>query len=80
MRLLPDLVEFLFADPADVRDVAGGFGCRLAGRVVVGLVETEVLRVLLGVWSLDDDRLDCSGEQLGVVDVGACDLNTERPT
>jgi hypothetical protein len=79
VRLLAGPVELLFADPSDVRDLAGGLGCRVAGRVVVGLVETEVLRALLRVWSLDDDRVDRPGEQLRVVHVCAVDLNAERP-
>src|SRR5262249_20943375 len=48
------------------------------GRIVVGLVEAELLRALAGVGPLDHDRLDRGGEQLRVVDVGAFDLEPER--
>ena len=72
------LVQFLLADPADVRDVAGGLGRLSAARVVVALVEAEVLRELAGVRALDDDRLDRGGEQLRVVDIGTRELEPER--
>lgn len=78
MLLEARLVEPLLADPADVgevaRPVAGGF----AGRVVVGLVEAEVLGEPTGIGALDDDCLDRLREQLGVVDVGALDRSPER--
>jgi len=61
-----------------VRDVAGGRDGRVSGRVVVALVQAEVLLELRGVGPLDDDRLDRAGEQLGVVDVGAFQLEPER--
>src|SRR5487761_1253355 len=67
-----------FADAADVRDVAGRRAGGLAGRVVVGLVQAEVLRELAGVGSLDHRRFQRGGEQPGVVDVGALDLDPER--
>src|SRR3990172_4777454 len=39
------LVELLLADAADVRCVAGLLGCTLAARVVVALVQAELLGV-----------------------------------
>lgn len=78
MALLAGLVELLLADPADVGDVAGARGRRLAGGVVVALVQAEVLRALLGVWPLDDDGLDRRLKQLRVVDVCTLDLEPER--
>lgn len=80
MALLTGLIELLLADPTDVRDVPAPLGRRPPGRVVVALVEAEVLRVLVRVWSLDNDRPDCGGEELGVMDVRALDLEPERPT
>jgi len=37
-----------------------------------------VLSDLVGVGALDHSRGERRGEQLGVVDVGACDLDPER--
>jgi hypothetical protein len=79
VALLSGPVELLLADAADVRDVAGSCGRAAASRVVVGLVEAEVLRVVGRVRALNDDRLDRRGEQLRVVDVRALDLEPERP-
>ena len=76
--LLACLVEFLLTDPADVRDVAAALGRCPPGRVVVGLVEAEVLLVDARIRPLNDDRLDRGGEQLRVVDVGAVELEPER--
>ena len=73
--LLAGLVEFLFADPSDVREVAGRRSGRVSGWVVVALVEAEVLLELAGIRALDDDRVDGRLEQLGVVDVGAGELD-----
>jgi len=78
VALLASLVELLFADAADVRHIAGRRGRGVSGRVVVGLVQAEVLLDLEPIGTLDDDRLDRPGEQLGVVDVGACQLEPER--
>jgi len=61
-----------------VRGVAGVLGGRVSGRVVVALVEAEVLCEFAGVGSFDDDRLDRRFEQFGVVGVGAGELESER--
>ena len=58
LRFSPRLVELLLADPADVGRVAAGLADALAGRVVVGLVEAEMLGDRLGVGPLDHDGLD----------------------
>lgn len=78
LGLLPPAVELLLADAADVGDVPGGRASGLPGRVVVGLVQAQVLGDLGGVGALDHGRVEGRLQQLGVVDVGALDLDSER--
>lgn len=71
MLLLLERIELLFADATHVSDVTvlldGGFG----GRIVVAFVQAQMLRLLLGgLGTLDYDRLQRVGQQLGVVYVG----------
>ena len=80
MSLLAPAVELLLADPADVRDVSGVRAGRLAGGVVIPLVQTEVLRDGIGVGARDHDRFDRLREELGVVDVRTGDRGREGPT
>src|SRR5437899_837435 len=78
MCLLAPGVALLLADATNVRDVPGGGSGGLAGRVVIPLVEAQVLGHLLGVGALAHDRVDRSGQELGVVDVGTVDRDRER--
>src|SRR5579871_4699472 len=79
MPLLLERIELLFADATHVSDVTvlldGGFG----GRIVVALVQTQMLRLLLGgLGTLDYDRLQRFGQQLGVMHVGTGKHERER--
>src|SRR5262249_840925 len=70
----------LLADLADVRGVAVVLGRLPPGRVVVPLVQAQVLRLLLRhVRPLDHHRLEGVRQQLAVVDVRPRDLHPQGP-
>src|SRR5664280_1878726 len=78
MCLLAPGVELLLTDAPDVWCVPCGCAGSLAGRVVIALIQAEILDHPLGVGALDHDRVDGSGQELGVVDVGAVDRYPQR--
>src|SRR5664280_2590612 len=78
MCLLAPGVELLLTDAPDVWCVPCGCAGSLAGRVVIVLIQAEILDHPLGVGALDHDRVDGSGQELGVVDVGAVDRYPQR--
>lgn len=64
------LVEFLLADPANVRQVVLLGNRRMAGRIVITFVQTEMLRILVGGFGpIGHDRFDGRPKQFGVMHV-----------
>src|SRR3954469_21291339 len=77
--LVPD-GDLLFANPADVGHVAGVGRCLPAGRVVIALVQAQVLRLLgPGRGAVHDDGLQGGLQQLGIVAVGPVHDHPQRP-
>jgi hypothetical protein len=70
MFLLAPLIEFLFADLADVVFVAELFDNIATRFVVIAFAETKVWFFLSRLRAFDHDRLDRRVEQFVVVDVG----------
>ena len=67
----------VLADRAYVGHVAMSFGYVMSCRVVVPLVEAQVLLKLLGVGTFDHDCLDCCLEQFLIHYVGSGDHHRE---
>jgi hypothetical protein len=67
------------ADPANMRRVVVIHSCLMAGRIIVALIQPEMLR-LRGSWlrPLDDNRIEPLRQQFGVVNVGSSNGNPER--
>src|SRR5712691_11710172 len=79
MALFALLVQLLLANAPNVRGVAVCRNGGLPGRIVVALVQTQMLRMPRGrLGPLDHDRLQGCREQLGIVDVGSRHHHGER--
>ena len=51
----------------------------MTGRVVIGFIQTQVLRLFFAqLGAFDDDGLNRGGQQLRVMTVGSVDYNRER--
>jgi hypothetical protein len=76
--LLPARIEFFLADPANMRRGAVIQSCLMAGRIIVALIQAEMLRPLSS-WlrPLDNNRIERLRQQLGVVNVGSSNGNPE---
>lgn len=73
------IIQLLFADATDMRDVVVFVHRVLAGWVVIAFVQTEMLgRLLAGKRTLDDDGLNRGVKQLGIMPVGAVHGRTQR--
>lgn len=76
ISFLPFLVEFLFADAPDMRRVVVFFAKAVAGAVVIGFVQTQVLTLPVGALrAFHDDGIERGGEQTYVGDVRPGDAN-----
>src|SRR5262245_22830409 len=83
-RLVPPLAGpgrcLFFADATDVPGVARRRDRRVTGRIIVRLVQAQMLRTLgCRLRPLDDDGLDGGPEQLRVVAVGTLDHQPQGP-
>ncbi len=73
----PALCAMILIDRPDVSHIAMSFCYVMSGRVVVPLVEAQVLLKLLGVRTFDHDCLDRCLEQFLIHDIGSGDHHRE---
>lgn len=74
------LIQFFFADTADVRVVTLLLGYPVAGGIVVSLVQAQMLgRLGRGLGTINHDRVDRFLQQLVVIHIGPGDNHTQRP-
>lgn len=73
MSLLLCLVQLFLANAANVRQVTVHPCRRLGGGIVVTFVQTQMLRVPLGIGRLDHDRFERVLKHLRIMNIGGHD-------
>jgi hypothetical protein len=74
------LVEFLFADTPNVRNIVILIRRGASCRIVIALIQAQVLRrIVRRLRPIHNDRLNGLSQQLAVVDVGTGHNHAQRP-
>jgi hypothetical protein len=74
------LVEFFFADPPNVQNIAFVRRSGVSRGIVIALIRAQMLRrIVRRLRPIHKDRLNGLPQQFGVVDVGTRHDHTQRP-
>ena len=80
MRFVAVGIFLFFADAANMRCVARLLGGVFTTGIVVGFVQTQMLRLFFArLPTINHDCIERGGEQMRVIGVGAAEANTGRP-